>query len=189
MKNIKMKIRIVVLLLVISILYFAGNSFASYVSSVVGGINNNDTYKIQFAKFVVNSTLSDSINFDINNFNPGKTKNIGFYIINSAYNNDNNFVYSDISIKYVITISSYALPLKYSLKKDNTTINLTCTYNNGVSECKTPEIILDYSNNNYQNYVLTVTYPLVNENNQSFYMTYSNSVDVVSLKIDSWQAN
>ena len=140
MKNIKVKIRIIILLLIISILYFIGNSFASYVSSVIGGINKDSTDKIQFAKFVVNNSISDSVNLNIDNFNPGKSKNFNFSVSNFDYNDNNNLVYSDVSIKYKIIISSYALPLNYSLKKGNDTINLTCTYNNGITECVTSDL-------------------------------------------------
>ena len=189
MKNVKLKIRIIILLLIISFLYFAGNSFASYVSSVVGGNNKDSSDKIQFARFVVNNTLSDSLNLDINNFNPGKSKDFGFIVSNSDYNRNNIKIYSDVSIKYRITISSFSLPLKYSLKKENETVNLTCNYNNNMTTCTSSEISLPYTNYSLQNYTLTVSYPIYNDNSDSFYMTYSNSIDIVSLSIDSWQSN
>lgn len=186
MKNIKNKIGIIFVLLIISSLYFVGESFAKYVTSVTGDVKKDNTDKIEFAKFVVNSSFESSLNVDINNFYPGSSKTYDFCVTNyRVYLN--NFYYSDITIKYRVLIKSYALPLQFALKRsDNTTINLNCSGTPGVT-CNSAEQELSYTNNNNQCYVLTVTYPETTTESQPFYSEYSDSIDVVNLTLESWQ--
>lgn len=185
MNNIKSKIRIVFILLVISSLYFVGESFAKYVTTATGDVKNNNTNRIEFASFIVNNNFENQLNIDINNFYPGSSKTFTFCVWNYREVAASKFYYTDITIKYKVIIKSYALPLQFSLKKDNTTINLSCSGSPGVT-CNSAEQELSYSNNVGQCYLLTVTYPEGN-GGVPFYSTYSSNIDLVNLTLASWQ--
>ena len=180
MMNIKTKIRIVFVLLVFSLFAFIGQSFARYSSSVTGTTNNDDN-GIQLASFIVENTYTDSLNFNIDDFTPGDSKEFNFCISNFRTVN-NTTKKSDVSIKYRINIDSYSLPLTYSLKKsNNSTVNLNCN-GAGRVNCQSSDITLDYSNNVSQCYILTVTFSLLSVN-----ANFSSFIDNVTLTIDSWQ--
>lgn len=178
MMNIKTKIRIVFVLLVFSLFAFIGQSFARYSSSVTGTTNNDDN-GIQLASFIVENTYTDSLDFNIDDFTPGESKEFNFCISN--FRTVNNITKkSDVSIKYRININSYVLPLTYSLKKsNNSTVNLNCNETDKIN-CQSSDITLSYSTNVSQCYILTVSF---NDNSKD----YINSIDIVTLTIDSWQ--
>ena len=178
MMNIKTKIRIVFVLLVFSLFAFIGQSFARYSSSV-NGITDSDDNGIQLASFIVENTYTDSLDFNIDDFTPGDSKEFNFCISNFRTVKKKKKK-SDVSIKYRININSYVLPLTYSLKKsNNSTVNLNCNRIDGIS-CQSSDITLSYSTNVSQCYILTVSF---NDNSED----YINSIDIVTLTIDSWQ--
>lgn len=179
--NIKTKIRIVFVLLVFSLFAFIGQSFARYSSSVTGTTNNNDN-GIQLASFIVENTYTDSLDFNIDDFTPGESKEFNFCISN--FRTVNNITKkSDVSIKYRININSYVLPLTYSLKTSyNSTVGLNCNKTDEIN-CQSSDITLSYSNNVSQCYILTVVF----DNNNNNLNKYINTIDIVTLTIDSWQ--
>ena len=178
MMNIKTKIRIVFVLLVFSLFAFIGQSFARYSSSV-NGITYSDDDGIQLASFIVENTYTDSLDFNIDDFTPGESKEFNFCISN--FRTVNNITKkSDVSIRYRININSYALPLTYSLKNSyNSTVSLNCNKTDEIN-CQSSDLILSYSYNVSQCYILTVAF----DNNLN---KYRNSIDIVTLTIDSWQ--
>ena len=180
MMNIKTKIRIVFVLLVFSLFAFIGQSFARYSSSV-NGITDSDDNGIQLASFIVENTYTDSLDFNIDDFTPGDSKEFNFCISNFRTVKKKKKK-SDVSIKYRINVDSYSLPLTYSLKKsNNSTVNLNCN-GTGRVNCQSSDITLNYSNNVSQCYILTVTFSLL-----SVSTDFSNFIDNVTLTIDSWQ--
>lgn len=187
MKNIKLKIRIILVLLVIAMFYFIGESFASYATSVNGEINNNSNNQNIIAGFVINNRLVDNTSIDITDFNPGDSKDINF-IVSNFLNSGSTTYNTDVSIKFKITISSTSLPLVFSLKQGDSTIPLTCSGTVNVN-CYSNTYSVGRSSAISRNYTLSVLFPQNNSsNNAAFDYSYSNCLDVINLKIDSWQA-
>ena len=181
----KTKIRIVFVLLAISIVYIVSDSFAKYVTSVAGKIEANDENGLQFAKFIVDNNVGDSFDIDINDFNPGSSKEYSFYVAN-YYNINNTRYYADVAIRYNITINSYSLPLEFSLVDGNNAIvSLNCNGYTNVT-CQTSNIDLGFSSGKKNNYKLIVSFPQSN-NGVPFYNNYSNNIDKVHIKLNSWQ--
>lgn len=178
MKNIKFKIRVILFFIVISILFFVVNtSYASFTSSTSGNAGN-----IQFAKFNVNNYLSDEVNFDISGMRPGISKKFTLNVSNTT-----GSVTSDVTIKYKIYVSSNVLPYNYSLYKGNNTTNLlTCSGGYNIT-CESSEQQLSYSTTATQSYKLVVSIPETRSDNESFSFYYANSIDTISLSINSWQ--
>lgn len=186
MRNIKSKIRIILILLGIAFTFFVSQSFAAYLTSVGDVLGSNDN-TINFAGFVKNNQLVNNLSFQIDDFNPGDTKEIGFSVSNFLTRANNQNIYSDVTINYNIVINSYALPLNYSLKdSNNNVIPLTCNGYVNI-QCNTGDLVMPYDTMKVNNYVLTVTFPETYEN-QSYYYNFANNIDDVILQINSRQA-
>lgn len=177
----KKNVKYLLFILVIALLFCTINqSYARFKTS-----ESSTPTDIPFAYFIVNNQITDTLNFNISDFNPGDSKTIKF----SVYNKDSSNRQSDVTTKYVIYIESYALPLQYSLVKDGTNNNLlTCSGVFGVS-CNTrnENLILGFNASSRVNYSLTVTFPSVDSVGSPFSVNCSNSYDNIKIKIESTQ--
>ena len=176
--SMKTKIKYLLLLLLIALVFMTINySYAKYSSHVDGDVGSN----ISYAKFVFEDQLSDTLNFDIKDFSPGSTKTINFSVTNVSPTDST--IKSDVSIRYIIHLKSYVLPLSYSLTVGTNPTNiLTCNGQIDIS-CSTADLDLSYSNNNAVNYTLTVTFPEQNILSD----IYNNDIDNIDLTIESYQ--
>lgn len=171
------------ILLFVFLFYTLKTSYSRFNTQVEGEINNNNT-NLQFAGFVVNNTISDSLDFEIKDMVPGEEKTIGFRIENFTPKNSSNKK-SDVNIKYKIKLKSYMLPLNYELIYTGNSPapqSFTCTGFLG-KECESNIYQLNYSNTESRPFQIKVTYPSNYKD-----IIFKNSIDNIHLEIEAWQA-
>lgn len=167
------------ILLFVFLFYTLKTSYSRYSTQVEGALNNNNS--LQFAKFVVNNTITDTLDFEIKDMQPGDSKVITFTIKNYDSNNASNR--SDVNVTHKVKMTSYMLPLDYVLYRGTTsTTNIfTCTGNLG-KECESTEYTQNFSNGTQTKYRMVVTYPQTLKN-----PLFMNNIDTIHLEIESWQ--
>jgi len=170
------------ILLFVFLFYTLKTSYSRFSTQVQGEINNNNT-NIQFARFVVNNEITDSLSYDISEMIPGDEKEITFTVANYIQNS-NQRTQSDVNITYKIKIYSYMLPLEFELytqASGRVRVPLTCTGYLGLT-CQSNEYTQNYSNKNIVSYYLKVKYPASNNQKE-----FRNGIDNILLEIESWQ--
>lgn len=167
------------ILLFVFLFYSIKKSYARFTTQVEGELNSSST-GIQFAKFVFNGNITDTLNFEINDLMPGDTKDITFSVTN--YNANGT---SDVKIVHKVTMTSYMLPLEFNLYRNNapTTNVFTCTGTIG-KDCESSEYTMNYTSNSTINYVLRITYP---STSPAALSTFVNGIDTITIELDSWQ--
>lgn len=172
------------ILLFVFLFYSIRGSFSRYKTENSGEINSTN---LEFAGFVVNNQITDSLDFYIYNMAPGDTKELTF----SVANNQNN-KRSDVVIYYRIVINLFMLPLEVQLTDLTNNIVYTnsqmCTtsslvYKHCVKDDST-NMKLVYSSNQTINYKITLTYPTTTAAKKYSYM---NNSDKVHLFIENYQ--
>lgn len=169
------------ILLFVFLFYSIKTSYSRYNTQVQGSINNNNN-NLQFARFVVNNEVTDTLDFKINDMVPGDEKEIDFSVRN--YISKGNV--SDVNITYKIILTSYMLPLEYELyieEGGRYIVPFTCTGYLG-KVCESAEYTINYSSRNGNWYYLKVKYPSTSPSNSA---TFKNGIDNIHLEIEAWQ--
>jgi len=179
------KKKIILILLVIYILIFGINTtYSMYKSSSDANI------ELSFAKIIFNNEEINSLSLPINDLIPGKELDYEFMVSN---NKDGNR--SEINIGYEIIIETFNIvPVNINLyNKDTEKLILECneekfdrnTENKLV--CSTESFVLNYNEDNTDNYKLNISFSQYNEDNILWSEEYSDLIDFVDIKINSWQ--
>lgn len=182
-----MKKKIIIILVVLNLLILGvGTTYSTYRSKTTGGLK-----EFQFAKIIFNNEITNSISLPLNDFMPG---NINTYDFQVANNKDGKK--SDVNIGYKIYIETlHLIPTTinlYKVEDTNKTNILTCNENNERNSenkivCITEEEILYYSNESTNNYELEVIFEEKDSNGNSWSSDYSDLIDFIDIKIDSYQ--
>lgn len=156
--------------------------------SIFNSTSTLTTQDQQIAKFVFDTNVTDYIELNLTNINPGDIKEYLFSVSNSQSEN-----LSNITVDYEITVKTYHLiPLIIELYKvdsdNNETLLMDCNENyytrNSSNEliCNSPTQIMSFKNEVLDKYKIKVTFP--SEYNNEI---YANLVDYIDLEISSRQ--
>ena len=126
----------------------------------------------------------------VNNIIPGEDLEYDFIVANNK-----DGIRSEINIGYTISIITFKiLPVKIELYNDSIDKPiLECNETNfdrneeNKLVCTTEEYSLDYSNDNTNKYKVKISFEEYNEENEIWTEDYSELIDFVDIKINSWQ--
>lgn len=179
------KKKIILILLLAYILIFGVNSTYSKYNSLGDG-----KVELSFAKIIFNNEAIDSLSLPISDLVPGESLEYKFKI-----SNNKDGIRSDINIGYSISIETFLIiPVSLELYKENQEEPvLLC--NEDLFErnpenkliCNTDEFKLDFNNDIIDNYTLKISFAKYNENNEIWSEDYSELIDFIDIKINSWQ--
>lgn len=179
------KKKIILILLLVYILIFGVNTtYSKYNSS------GDATVELNFAKIIFNNQEIDSLSLPISDLVPGESLEYKFMV-----SNNKDGIRSEINIGYSITIETFKIiPVNIELynTKDETPI-LSCNdedfERNAENKliCNSEEFILDLNNDNTENYILKISFDKYNQNNDIWTEEYSELIDFIDIKINSWQ--
>lgn len=175
---------IIISVMCVLILIFSGITYSVLSTGVQTHVNQN------IAKFVFDADKTDMINLPLYDFKPGDTKEYKFSISNNKEEND-SIISSDVTIIYNIIINTYHfMPLDiklYKIVNDKEEEIMVCDETKSRNEnnelvCKSSDQRINYRSNKNDDYVLKLTF---DERYNSY--EYSNLVDYIDLKIESYQ--
>lgn len=179
------KKKIILILLVIYILIFGVNTTYSMYHS-----RSESKVELNFAKIIFNNEAIDSLSLPINDIVPGESSEYKFMV-----SNNKDGVRSEINIGYTISIETFnIIPVNielYSSEEEEPILN--CNKDSFVRNsenkliCKTEEYTLNFNSDNTNNYILKISFDQYNENNDIWTEEYSDLIDFVDIKINSWQ--
>ena len=179
------KKKIILILLVAYILIFGVNTTYSMYNS-----NSDAEVKLNFAKIIFNNEAIDNLSLPISDLIPGETIEYKFKV-----SNNKDGIRSEINIGYEITIETFKIvPVKIELyDTDTETIILDCNEVNFERNpenklvCKTEEYKLDFNSDNVDKYKIKISFKEHNNNNEIWTEEYSDLIDFIDIKINSWQ--
>jgi flagellar basal body-associated protein FliL len=181
-----MKKKTIILILIVAyVLIFGVNTTYSMYNS-----KSNTEVKLDFAKIIFNNEETNSFSLPISNLIPGESLEYKFKVSN---NKDGNR--SEINIGYSITIETFKI-LPATIELYNTdTEKLILTCNEDLFErnaenkliCNTEEFKLDFNSDKTDNYKIQISFEEHNDNNDIWTEEYSELIDFIDIKINSWQ--
>lgn len=179
------KKKIILILLVAYILIFGVNTTYSMYNS-----HSDSKIELSFAKIIFNNKEIDSLSLPVSNLFPGENLEYKFMI-----SNNKDGIRSEINIGYSITIETFKIiPVNIELYNSDTenivmkcdTLNFKRNSENKLI-CTTEEFVLDFNNDNTTNYTLKISFDEHDENNNIWTDEYSELIDFIDIKINSWQ--
>ena len=179
------KKKIILILLVAYFLIFGVNTTYSMYNS-----NSDSKVELSFAKIIFNNESIDSLSLPINDLVPGESIEYKFMV-----SNNKDDLRSEINIGYSIAIETYKIvPVNIELyNTDTNEIIINCNEENFERNtenkliCDTPDFDLDFNNDETDNYTLKISFNKYNDNNEIWSEEYSDLIDFVDIKINSWQ--
>ena len=179
------KKRIILILLLAYILIFGINStYSSYNS------NGDGNLELSFAKIIFNNEAIDSLSLPISDLVPGESLEYKFKV-----SNNKDGIRSEINIGYNINVETFKIiPVVIELYEENTEEPIiNCnekdfkrnTENKLI--CNTENFKLDFNDDMTDNYTLKISFDKYNENNDVWSEEYSELIDFIDIKINSWQ--
>jgi len=185
MKKLKKKI-ILILILIYILIFGISTSYSMYIDKTEAKVDN-----LEFAKIIFNNEELDELSLPINNLVPGNSIDYKFKI-----SNNKNGVRSEINIGYYITIETYHIiptTIKLYSTDENEKLILECNETNFTRNhenklvCTTSNFNLNYQADNSNSYKLNITFNELNEENKPWNEEYSDLIDFIDIKINSWQ--
>lgn len=185
----KKYIYIIIGLIILNILIIGAKfTYSSFYSTITG-----KTEDLTFAKINFNHEKSTKVSFSLGNLNPGEEKYYKFKVAN--YKDGSG---SDINIGYQLTIETYHfIPTTIQLYKKNEITNLdelvlTCNEEDERNSenkltCTSDIYTLDYKYQEQDDYSIKITYDSKDKNQNTWSEEYSELVDFIDIKIESWQ--
>ncbi len=179
--NMKSKVLIVISILII--ICFGGGITYSIFNS-----NTNIQGNQNIAKFIFNAEKTDAIQLPLIDLNPGDNKEYSFKVTNTISDK-----LSSVSIDYKIILETfYLIPLEiklYKVDNENEELILECNENSGSRNNNDNQLIcmssiqsMNHSSISEDNYKLKISFPSLYNGEE-----YSNLVDYINIKINSWQ--
>ena len=179
------KKKIILILLIAYILIFGINTtYSMYKSS------SNSELKLSFAKIIFNNKELNNLSLPVNNLIPGESIEYQFMVSNSK---DGNI--SEIDIGYSISIETFnIIPVNinlYNTNSENPIMECNKDNFNRNTEnkliCNTEEFKLKYNEETTDNYKLVISFDQLDNNNETWSEEYSDLIDFIDIKINSWQ--
>lgn len=175
---------ILILLLAYILIFGVNNTYSMYNS------NSNGEIELSFAKIIFNNETIDSLSLPISDFVPGESLEYKFKV-----SNNKDGIRSEVNIGYSITIETFKIiPVTIELYKDleekpvMTCNELSFTRNpENKLLCNTEDFKLNFNNDNENNYTLKISFDKYDENNDIWTDEYSELIDFIDIKINSWQ--
>jgi len=182
-----MKKKIIVILILIYLLMTGvTTSYSMYNDHQNGKVNN-----LEFAKIIFNNEELTELSLPLDNIFPGSSLDYNFKISNKK-----NGIRSEINIGYNITIETYhIIPIAIKLYQKSTTNKLLLECNETNYErnsqnklvCTTEDFQLNYTEDTSHEYNLNITFNENSSSGESWSQEYTNLIDYVDIKINSWQ--
>ena len=179
------KKKIILILLIAYVLIFGINTTYSMYKS-----RSDSNVELSFAKIIFNNKELNNLSLPINNLIPGESIEYKFMVSN---NKDGNI--SEIDIGYSIIIETFnIIPVNIKLynvndeeplmecNKDNFNRN---TENKLI--CNTENFQLKYNEATTNEYKLVISFDEHNNNHEVWSDEYSDLIDFIDIKINSWQ--
>lgn len=179
------KKKIILILLIVYILIFGVNTTYSMYKS-----GSDSDVELSFAKIIFNNQELNNVSLPINNLIPGESLEYQFMVSN---NKDGNV--SEITIGYSIVIETFnIIPANIKLYNinDETPI-IECNnenFNRNTENkliCNSENFELKYNEEKTNNYKLVISIDEYDQNNEVWSEEYSDLIDFIDIKINSWQ--
>jgi hypothetical protein len=179
------KKKIILILLLLYILIFGVNTTYSMYKS-----DSNSELELSFAKIIFNNEKLNNFSLPINNLIPGEPLEYQFMISNEK---DGNI--SEIAIGYSIIIETFnIIPVDIRLYNiNNETPIVECNdenFNRNIENkliCNSENFELKHNEETTNNYKLVISFDEYNPNNEIWSDEYSDLIDFIDIKINSWQ--
>lgn len=179
------KKKIILILLIAYILIFGVNTTYSMYNS-----SNNAEVQLNFAKIIFNNEEIDSLSLPISDLIPGESLEYKFIV-----SNNKDGIRSEINIGYSINIETFKIiPVNielYNIEEEKPILSCDDKEFKRNTEnkliCNTENFKLDFDNDNTENYILKISFDKYNENNDIWTEEYSELIDFIDIKINSWQ--
>lgn len=183
----KLKKKIILILILTYILIFGvSTTYSMYTDKTTAKIDN-----LEFAKIIFNNEELNELSLPINNLIPGDSIDYKFKI-----SNNKNGVRSEINIGYYITIETYHIiptTIKLYSMDELEEFILECNEDNYPRNhenklvCKTSNFNLNYQEDTSNSYKLNITFDELDKENKPWSEEYSDLIDFIDIKINSWQ--
>lgn len=179
------KKKIIIVLLMAYILIFGINTtYSMYKSS------SESEVKLSFAKIIFNNQELNNLSLTVNNLIPGETIEHQFMVSNSK---DGSV--SEIDIGYSIIVETFhIIPVNIKLyNTNNENLIMECNndnYNRNTENkliCNTENFKLKYNEETIHNYKLVLSFDELDNNDKVWSSEYSDLIDFIDIKINSWQ--
>jgi len=177
---------IVILILIYLLMYGIKTSYSMYNDYKSGRVND-----LTFAKIIFNNEEMTELSLPIDNVFPGNSLDYKFKVSNKK-----DGVRSEINTGYNITIETYHLiPIAIKLYQLSPTEEfiLECNdtnYNRDTQNkliCTSEDFMLNYSEDISNEYKLSITFNDSPNEDESWSVEYTDLIDFIDIKINSWQ--